>query len=349
MRRRNRIPLVIVLLGVAMLAAAVGPSALAAAEPALDAQKVLGKLDSPRGICAIVGDKEAGLAIELAKASELIAYVQLPDAGAVEAARQAADAAGVLNRRVYVDQGTYDRVHLADNLADLVAVCPAAQAQVSEAEILRVLRPGGKGLLGSATLVKPMPEGVDAWSHPYHGPDNNPQSTDQLARAPYLTQFLAKPWYCPMPEVTVASAGRVFKAFGSRAFKRPQWPMLNTLIAMNGYNGTILWKRDLDPEFMIHRNTMIATPQTLYLADADGCKLFDAVTGELKDDIKVPADLQLPPHAPTMASPVMECSTAVWKHEPAVGQMPIAAVTCGAFPGRMTVLFADCRHSHCGG
>jgi outer membrane protein assembly factor BamB len=64
--------------------------------------------------------------------------------------------------------------------------------------------------------------------------------------------------------------------------------MLNTLIAMNGYNGTILWQRPLDPDFMIHRNTMIATPDTLYLADAESCKLFDAATGELRDEIKVP-------------------------------------------------------------
>ena len=132
---------------------------------------------------------------------------------------------------------------------------------------------------------------MDQWSHPYHGPDNNPQSTDQIARAPYLTQFLAEPYYGPMPEVTVISGGRMFKAFGSRAFLRPQWPVLNTLMAFNAYNGTLLWQRPLDPDFMIHRNTMIATPDTLYLGDATSCKLLDAATGAVKDEIKVPEDL----------------------------------------------------------
>ena len=51
-------------------------------------------------------------------------------------------------------------------------------------------------------------------------------------------------------------------------FLRPQWSMLYMLIAMNGYNGTILWKWPLDPNFMIHRNTLIATADTLYLGDA---------------------------------------------------------------------------------
>ena len=41
-------------------------------------------------------------------------------------------------------------------------------------------------------MTKPFPPGVDDWSHPYHLPDNNPLSQDQVARGPYLTQFLAE-------------------------------------------------------------------------------------------------------------------------------------------------------------
>ena len=76
--------------------------------------------------------------------------------------------------------------HLADNLAGAVI---AEEGKVTEAEAGRVLHPGGLALLGEKQIVKPVPEGVDDWSHPYHGPDNNPQSTDQLALAPYLTPF----------------------------------------------------------------------------------------------------------------------------------------------------------------
>jgi len=280
-----------------MLVTGVASAVLLAWTPAVagdiraEARAIVGKLDSPRGVCAVLGDPQAELAIRLAQASELVVYVQVADDRDVQPARRAAAAAGMLNRRVYVEAGDDRRLHLADNLADLVVVRPGAKDRVDRADVLRVLRPGGTGLIGSSTVVKPMPEGVDDWSHPFHGPDNNPQSTDRLARAPYLTQFLAEPWYCPMPEVTVVSGGRVFKAFGSRAFKRPQWPMLNKLIALNGYNGTLLWQRDLDPDFMIHRNTMIATPDTLYLADAESCKLLDAATGELRDEITVPAEI----------------------------------------------------------
>jgi len=261
------------------------------ADAAPSPQSILRQLDSPRGICVVVGDREARQTIALARASELTLYVQLDDAGDVVVARRTAEAAGLLNRRVYVEHGSAARLHLADNLADLVVPLGDALERVPRAEVLRVLRPGGKGLLGQETVTKSMLAGVDQWSHPYHGPDNNPQSTDQIARAPYLTQFLAEPYYGPMPEVTVISGGRMFKAFGSRAFLRPQWPVLNTLMAFNAYNGTLLWQRPLDPDFMIHRNTIIATPDTLYLADATSCKRLDAATGELKDEIKVPEDL----------------------------------------------------------
>ena len=34
------------------------------------------------------------------------------------------------------------------------------------------------------------------------------------------------------------------------------------------------------PGIMVDRSTMIATPETLYLADDKSCKLLDAATGE---------------------------------------------------------------------
>ena len=134
-------------------------------------------------------------------------------------------------------------------------------------------------------MEKPFPEGTDDWSHPYHGPDNNPQSLDQVARAPYLTQFLAEPYYAPLTQVGVASAGRVFKAFGNIAFHVREEPLLNTLVAFNGFNGTMLWRRKLTPGVMIHRNTMIATPELLYIADDKSCKRIDTVSGQLVDEI----------------------------------------------------------------
>ncbi|MGD0090018.1 MAG: PQQ-binding-like beta-propeller repeat protein, partial [Planctomycetota bacterium] len=192
-------------------------------------------------------------------------------------------------QQVFVDHGLPGRVQLAANLAD--AIWAGGANGPAEAELLRVLRPGGKAFVGAKELVKPAPAGTDPWSHPYHGPDNNPLSSDQLARAPYRTQFLAEPLFGCMPEVTVACGGRMFKAFGHISFKKYQNAVINTLYAMNAYNGATLWQRELRPGFMIHRNTLLASPEVLYLADDESCKLLDAATGQVKDAIVVAPEL----------------------------------------------------------
>ncbi|UCD49943.1 MAG: PQQ-binding-like beta-propeller repeat protein, partial [Phycisphaerales bacterium] len=54
--------------------------------------------------------------------------------------------------------------------------------------------------------------------------------------------------------------------------------------------GTMLWQRPLREGVMIHRNTMIATPELLYVGDDQSCKVIDAATGHLKDEIVPPVE-----------------------------------------------------------
>ena len=251
---------------------------------------VLKSVRVTRGICVLLEDIGCRQALRLARETELLVYVQLSSAQDLEAARREADAAGFYGRRIYVESGAFSNLHLADNLAD-VLIAPGDTNALSEAEVLRVLRPRGKAYLGEKELTKPFPAGADDWSHPYHGPDNNPRSQDQIARAPYLTQFLAEPRYAPLPQVAVASAGRVFKAFGHIAFKAREEPLLNSLVAFNGYNGVMLWKRDLVPGIMVHRNCIIATPELLFVSDDESCKLIDSASGQVVGQIKPPTDL----------------------------------------------------------
>ena len=128
--------ILVLLLGGALYALPAG-----AADAGPRTQALLRQLDSPRGICALPGDREARQAIELARASELMVYVQLDDAGDVVAARRAAETAGLLNRRVYVEQGSADRLHLADNLADLVVLLGDTLGRVSAAPCWPSIRP----------------------------------------------------------------------------------------------------------------------------------------------------------------------------------------------------------------
>jgi outer membrane protein assembly factor BamB len=260
-----------------------------AASPLQTAQKIVNRLENNRGICVLLSDSLADYALPLAQQSELLIYVQLGKSEKLESCRRRVDEAGFLNSRIYVEAGDWAHIHLADNIADILVLEGSATPEV-EKEIMRVLHPEAVALLGDRELVKPFPKNTDDWSHPFHGPDNNPQSKDKIARAPYLTQFLAEPHYAPATQVAVASSGRLFKGFGSIAWHEREEAYLNKLVAFNGYNGALLWQRDMVTGIMLHRNTMIATPEHLYVGDDKSCKLYNAKTGELAGEIAVDAE-----------------------------------------------------------
>lgn len=266
-----------------------GGSAIAQSDLAASA----GNLEVDKGIIAVLGFSEADAAdvVKLASKDGRRVYFQSNDASAVNAVRTAAEKAQSLTVRISADGGPLSSIHLSENLADGLLVAEAAADQVSDAEVLRVLRPRGIAIIGKRKLVKPVPDGIDDWSHPYHGPDNNPQSNDQLVKGSFQTQFIADPKFSPMPEQTVIAGGRIFKAMGHIAHKANQNEMLNTLLCINAYNGTILWRRPLPEGFMIHRNTMIAADDALYLGDHESCKVIDAATGKTTREIKIGEDI----------------------------------------------------------
>lgn len=243
-----------------------------------------------KGIVVLVGIPESEMekVIGGIQSGKFTAYIQTSDQKQARKLREIGEEKGLLGNQLFVDTGSYDSIHIADNIADILRVDPSVADQVTESEVLRVLRPLGHGMIGEKQLVKPVPEGTDEWSHPYHGPDNNPQSKDRFVKGTFQPQFLGGPKFSPMPEQSVIAGGRIYKAMGHIAHKKNQNDMLNKLIGINAYNGIILWKRDLPLGFMMHRNTMVATQDALYMGDHESCKVFDGNSGELIREIKIP-------------------------------------------------------------
>jgi len=251
--------------------------------PAVAAQgEILAATKAGKGIILLAGDVALDVG-KLAKASQWTFFVQLPKAKA-DGLRKELDRDGLLGNRVYVQDGVKS-LYLADDLADAVLV--SHDLPIKRDEIMRVLRPEGKYHDGHGVVTKPFAKGTDEWSHPYRAPDNNPQSQDVVLKRPFMTHYMVEPWYCPLPMQSVISGGRIFKVFGDRSSAKPQEPLVNKLLAMNAFNGTVLWERELSPGFMIHRNTLIATPDTLFLGDDQSCKLIDPITGKIRDEIVI--------------------------------------------------------------
>jgi outer membrane protein assembly factor BamB len=291
----------------------------AADDPAVLASQLIEQSGLYRGVCAVVTADEAdGLPISVAEARELFVHVRCADESAVGKLRARAEQAGLGIGRVAVEQGPLDRLPYADNIVDLLIV-PDWQPEggsSSMAELLRVLCPRGVVLLGgSATAavkegaraaeVKSVDEfaaggttwlritkaplaGAGDWSHWEHGPDNNPVSEDALIKFPYMTQYMAHPFYIAMPSITTAAGGRTFLAIGHIAHHRREWDSMTKLIARNGYNGTVLWERKLPEGYLVHRSAFIATEDAFYMIDGGRALVLDPRTGAERGEIRIP-------------------------------------------------------------
>ncbi|MEM7015631.1 MAG: PQQ-binding-like beta-propeller repeat protein, partial [Verrucomicrobiota bacterium] len=119
-------------------------------------------------------------------------------------------------------------------------------------------------------------------------PANNPVSSDQHIKAPYLTQFMAEPYYIGMPAITTVAGGRTFLAMGHIAHHPREWEMLNRLVARNGYNGQVIWERKFDDDYLVHRSAFVAAEDTFYMIDGDHVLKLDARTGEEQGTIEIP-------------------------------------------------------------
>ncbi|NNE90865.1 MAG: PQQ-binding-like beta-propeller repeat protein [Verrucomicrobiales bacterium] len=268
----------------------------ASVAPGQNAAEILQQADNlKRGVCCILGagSDARSLALDLTKASELLVHVRDPDPAAIESLQKSARKAGFPIQRLLAETAPLDRLPHATNTLDLVvSTTDGALAAVSKEEILRALRPEGVAIFyegGKATIFKkPVPEGLDEWSHWEKAPDNNPVSEDIHIKAPYMTQFMAKPWYIGMPAITTAAGGRTFLAMGHIAHHQREWEMLNRIIARNGYNGTVLWERNLPPDYLVHRSAFVATEDVFHMINGDHVLMLDARTGDELGEIRVP-------------------------------------------------------------
>ncbi len=316
------------LVSVVLLTLFAGVSAVAAATaPKTDeaelAEHLLAKASIRKGICAVLGSADGKLPLAIVRASDFLVDVREPRAERAEAAANVVDVQGLWVRRIVVENGPLTPLPWASGTVDLLIATELSSADFAElnpAEVMRVLRPAGKAILGCrrgvgdavaarelkgrlgklkvtvtedafgvwAEVTKGVPEGIDSWSHWEKGPDNNPVSNDQVIKPPYTLQWLGKPYYVAMPAVTTAAGGRTFVALGNITHHRREWPTLLTLTARSGYNGRVLWKRDLPDGYMVHRSAFVATDDVFYMIDGDHALMLDAETGGELGKIRIP-------------------------------------------------------------
>ena len=246
-------------------------------------------LEAQRGIVVLLAEQRDDLAPSLLSKTSVRLYVQFESYNEAAEARRKWYPSGMLGTRLTVGNGPHGEIGLADNLCDVLVSEVSLSGRILE-EAKRVMRPEGILIHDGKTWKKPWPAGAGEWRHHYHGPDNNPQSEDTLASWPFLTQFISDPRYAPAPQASVTSKGVLYMALGHVAWHEREEPWLNTLVALNAFNGTELWRRPLRAGIMVDRCNLVATPEALYVADDQSCKVFAPRTGTLIDEIAVSAE-----------------------------------------------------------
>ncbi len=268
----------------------------AADDPSAQTRKLVGQ---NRGLIAHVGCGEGTLTAALHVDDACLVHGIDRDPAKIAKAREHIRS---LNHYGPVSVEVWDRPFLpyVDNSVNVLIIEDAGN--VTDAEILRVVTPGGKVWRkkdGKWTRTeKPRNNDTDEWTHYRHDASGNPVAHDALVGPPQHLQWTAGPGYTRNHEFTpsltslVSSGGRIFYVADEGPIRTIREPSAWHLVARDAYNGLQLWKRPL-PDWFAHLIIWTRGPRQLNRKlVADGDRLYvtlgyhapltalDAATGE---------------------------------------------------------------------
>ncbi|MEA3226368.1 MAG: PQQ-binding-like beta-propeller repeat protein, partial [Planctomycetota bacterium] len=137
-----------------------------------------------------------------------------------------------------------------DNMVNLLIA--DRLGSVSQAEVMRVLAPGGVALINGRKSIKPRPQSIDEWTHYLHDADNNAVAEDTVVGPPRRLQWQGGPkWtrhhdHMSSFSAMVSTGGRLFYIIDEGSSASIYMPSHWALIARDAFNGKVLWKRRID-------------------------------------------------------------------------------------------------------
>jgi outer membrane protein assembly factor BamB len=275
-----------------------------------------------KGYGLVLGIENGCLAYKLSEITNLNIVCIEEDIEKVDKARKYLDEAGVYGVRVSVHHGSLDDMPYTDYFANLIVsekMLMDGELSGSASEVYRVLRPYGGfaylGFSGDGKISKSMLEewmkghsvpgwriiegdGLWAvmqkgalpnsgeWTHLYADPGNTACSGDGIIYGETKIQWFGDPGPEPMLDRHHRASVPLFK--NGRLFI----PADDRFIAVDAYNGTIIWDVEVPKSRRVGANrdssNMVVTDDYLYVTAQDECWALDVTTGEHKLTFKVP-------------------------------------------------------------
>lgn len=286
------------------------------------AELALQRAGVKHGYCLVLGAGTGRLAYEIARQSQFQVIALESDPAQAAADRRVLSQAGLYGTRISIHQAPLDKLPYPRYFANLIVADESAvggKLPFSAAELFRVLRPcggavvvaqgpggldaaalqswGGDGIAGWKTeslpgsgvvgtaVRSPLP-GTGEWAHFYADNGNSACSGDSMPPGPVDIQWFGRPGPRRMPDRHDKNVGPLYKH--GRLFVSGD----NYVVAVDAYNGTVLWERDVPDSIRLgafkHSGSMVATDDRLYLAAGGDCLALDAQTGQQKLAFTVP-------------------------------------------------------------
>ncbi|MEK6249117.1 MAG: PQQ-binding-like beta-propeller repeat protein, partial [Planctomycetales bacterium] len=245
-----------------------------------------------QGYCLLLGCGNGQLAYELAKQTELKIVAIDTDTARVQQVRRRLHEAGVYGKVTVHLIDNLDRLPYTDYVFNLVIRDKLANnpIEVPAAEIRRLVRPFGGTTMFieddmSVTRRGPLP-GIGEWTHIYANPANTSCSTDKVVGSKFALQWFGRPGPQSMVDRHHRTVPPLWKS------GRLYVPGDNRVIAVDAYNGTILWNVEVPNSrrvgVMRDCGSMAATEEGLYIAAGSKCRFLDATTGQIQHEFPVP-------------------------------------------------------------
>jgi len=287
------------------------------------ADYIVDHLPSSKGYCLVLDCGQGRLACELAQRTQLKVIGVESDIEKVAKARRLLDEAGLYGRVA---------VHHRD-AADLPYTSFFANAVVSDGMLTAGRRPGllrdasrfvspygGVLLLGAPSDAdsenamrrwgrpslpnwqvessgpftwglyrRGRPENVGEWTHTYAEPGNSACSGDRVVKGPLTVQWFGEPGPRDMIDRHHRNVPPLFK--DGRLFV----PGDGIVFAVDAYNGTLLWKRQVPDSrrlgVFLDSSNMVVDADRLYLAVGSQCRTYDVANGQPLKTFTMPQPL----------------------------------------------------------
>ena len=216
--------------------------------------ELIGKTGVSGGIIVHLGCGDGRVTPDLAPTDRFIVRGLGMDSMRIRAATERTHDRGMpVSARTSFDLWDGKTLPFADNLINILVADDTNQ--VERAELLRVVAPLGfvfsRDGDGWQQFQKPWPRGMGEWPHANHGADGNAVTPDERVAPPGSLRWIGGPLWLKHHNHTVnfssmvSAGGRLFYILddstpGTFGLK-DNWQ----LIARDGFNGTVLWKRTM--------------------------------------------------------------------------------------------------------